>query len=38
VPLFHSVNVVLRRPWVEGFVPDPLGAPRYDQVEVRRGH
>jgi ABC-type oligopeptide transport system substrate-binding subunit len=38
VPLFHSVNVVLRRPWVTGFVPDPLGAPRYDHVEVRRGH
>ena len=38
VPLFHSVNVVLKKPWVTGFVPDPLGAPRYDQVEVRRGH
>ncbi len=38
VPLFHSVNVVLRRPWVTGFVPDPLGAPRYEQVEVRRGY
>jgi peptide/nickel transport system substrate-binding protein/oligopeptide transport system substrate-binding protein len=37
VPLFHSVNVVLRKPWVAGFVPDPLGAPRYDDVEVRRG-
>jgi ABC-type transport system substrate-binding protein len=37
VPLFHSVNVVLRKPRVSGFVPDPLGAPRYDRVEVRRG-
>jgi ABC-type transport system substrate-binding protein len=38
VPLFHSVNVVLTRPWVNGYVPDPLGAPRLDDVEVRRGH
>ena len=38
VPLFHSVNVVLVRPWVEGFVPDPLGCPRYDAVEVTRAH
>ena len=37
VPLFHSVNVALRKPRVSGFVPDPLGAPRYDRVEVRRG-
>lgn len=37
VPLFHSVNVVLTRPWVKGFAPDPLGAPRYDSVEVDRG-
>jgi ABC-type oligopeptide transport system substrate-binding subunit len=36
VPLFHSVNVMLVRPWVQGFVPDPLGCPRYDTVEVRR--
>jgi hypothetical protein len=35
--LFHSVNVVLKRPWVTGYAPDPLGAPRYDTVEVRRG-
>jgi len=37
VPLFHSVNVTLVRPYVTGLVLDPLGAPRYDGVEVRRG-
>jgi peptide/nickel transport system substrate-binding protein/oligopeptide transport system substrate-binding protein len=37
VPLFHSINVTLVRPWVSGFEIDPLGAPRYDRVEVRRG-
>jgi ABC-type transport system substrate-binding protein len=37
IPLFHSVNVTLVKPWVTGFVLDPLGAPRYDAVEVHRG-
>lgn len=37
VPLFRSINVTLVRPWVSGFAIDPLGAPRYDRVEVRRG-
>jgi ABC-type transport system substrate-binding protein len=35
VPLFHSVNVTLvRAPGITGLVLDPLGAPRYDTVEV----
>jgi len=38
IPLFHSVNVTLVRPRVSGFALDPLGAPRYDAVEVHRGH
>ncbi len=38
VPLFHSVNVTLVRPWVSGYALDPLGAPRYDTIEVHRGH
>ncbi|MGH7724143.1 MAG: ABC transporter substrate-binding protein [Candidatus Eiseniibacteriota bacterium] len=37
VPLFHSVNVTLVRPGISGVVLDPLGAPRYDEVEVRPG-
>ena len=37
LPLFHSVNVALVRPGVTGLVLDPLGAPRYDGVEVRSG-
>lgn len=37
VPLFHSVNVTLVRPGITGVVLDPLGAPRYDGVEVRPG-
>ena len=37
IPLFHSVNVTLVRPWVSDFMLDPLGAPRYDTVEVHRG-
>ncbi len=35
VPLFHPINVTLVRPGVSGLVLDPLGAPRYDTVEVR---
>jgi ABC-type transport system substrate-binding protein len=35
VPIFHGVNVTLVRPGVEGLALDPLGAPRYDTVEVR---
>ena len=35
VPLFHSINVTLVRPGVSGLLLDPLGAPRYDTVEVR---
>ena len=38
LPLFHSVNVTyVRKPGVSGLVLDPLGAPRYDQVEVGDG-
>ena len=36
LPLFHSVNVTLVRPGVTGLVLDPLGAPRYERVEVKR--
>ena len=35
LPIFHGVNVTLVRPGVRGVVLDPLGAPRYDTVEVR---
>ncbi len=36
IPLFHSVNVALIRPWVRAFAPDPFGRVRYDLVEVTR--
>jgi len=35
VPLFHPINVTLVRPGISRLLLDPLGAPRYDTVEVR---
>jgi ABC-type transport system substrate-binding protein len=37
LPLYEPINVTLVRPGVRGLVLDPLGCPRYDTVEVRRG-
>jgi len=37
LPLFEPINVTLVRPHVRGLELDPLGCPRYDTVEVRRG-
>ena len=37
LPLYEPINVTLVRPGVRGLQLDPLGCPRYDTVEVRRG-